>query len=395
MRVRNDCRVLLILAVIAVAVPAAAQARERDDLVVRRLAFAEASLERLDLQVRIGADRELMALGSAPAIELAELPVSAMGWLAPVSTQSPDERLVVYNSITWFRDFDPVKSYSDNGIRRGDVLNIPVLRVHDTRTGEERVLEEGAHSAVWSADGALAYVRGVTREDIVGEPYLGHVFVRESIDAEPEQWTTEPATYIVAGWAGRRPIVYTKGAGESLTIYALDGPGKKRLLAEHGSVVAISPDGDQVFVEHSSRSPLVHVLNVADGTEAARYSLREVAAAVGERKVSITYAGSWVGDRVVASGSMGLVVFNVRPDAIAVERILEVDREMFPFGLTEPRLIDGGRRIVARTYLGNPEAGPTPAMVLDCDARSGQCRGARAPGRVLHATHRANPDASK
>lgn len=371
-----------------IAAPALATAQRRVGDVVRQVTVAEGRLDRFEAGVRFSSDASLVARRGEPALRLAEAPVAFMGWLGPVSSQSPDDRVIAYNTVVPFRELDPQRSFSDLGINRGDPLRIPVVRVHDLRTGEDRVLEEGAHSAVWSADGALAYVRGIIREQIVGEPYAGHVFVRESLDAAPVQWTTEPDQYIVAGWAGTRLIVYTLGFGEDLTLYVLEGRGPRRLLAQHGSLVAISPDGEQVFVEHSNRSPLVHVLNVADGSEAARYSLREVASAVGERRISLSYAGSWVGNRVVARGSMGLVVFNVQDESIALDRVLKVDRELFPLGVSEPRLVDGGKRIVGRTVAGNPEAGPSTNMILDCETASARCTATATPGRMLHPTHR-------
>lgn len=391
-RIRFLSRFILTLAVVAVPLLATAQRRFAD---VTPMAVVEGRLDRLNVDVRFSSDASLLARRGEPAVKLADAPAPVMGWLGPVSSQSPDDRLIAYNSVIRFREIDPLQSFSDAGINRGDPLYIPIVRVHDTKTGTDRILEEGAHSAVWSAGGALAYVRGLTREWLAGEPYRGHVFVRDSVDATPRQWTTEPDQYVVAGWAGKRLIVYTIGFGEDLTLYVLDGRGERRLLGEHASLVAISPDGNRAFVEHSVVSPLVHVLNVADGSEAARFSLREVASAVGERRIWLSYAGSWSGNRVVARSSTGLVVFDVRANSIALERVLQVDRKLFPIGVSEPRLVDGGRRIVGRTVAGNPEAGPAVNMILDCDAASARCTATAAPGRLLHPTHRSRDTASQ
>jgi hypothetical protein len=306
-------------------------------------------------------------------------PVSGalMGPLSPVAVPSPDGRYLAYNS--WFapRPIDSERSLSKQGIRPGDVLGTPSLRLYDSRTGADSMLEQGAYSFAWRADGAIAFVRGVLPSLKAGGEYLGQVFVREGLRGSATQWTTDAARYVVYGWAGSSLVVYRLGLGEQLELLALDGPGRVRSLGL-GSLVALSPDGARAFVVAPDQRH-VRVLKIADGSEIANLDLSQTNPPL----EWAAYSGAWSGDRVVAPVSAGLAVFDVTADTVALEQVLSLDRDEYPAGVQEPRFTDAeGDEIVATVDL--PPRGATPAetFFLDCDRIDRTCeRGDAAPAR--------------
>ena len=306
-------------------------------------------------------------------------PVSGalMGPLSPVAVRSPDGRYLVYNS--WFepRAIDNQRSFSKQGIAPGDVLGTPSLRVYDTRTRADALLEHGAYSVAWRNDGALAYVRGSEESLRAGNQYLGQVMVRSSLRAAATPWTTEPARYVVYGWAGRRLVVYRLGLGERLELLVLDGPRRIRPLGA-GSLIALSPDGQRAFVTTNDQRH-VRILDLADGSEAAQLDLSQAATPL----EWVAYSGSWDGDRIVAPASAGLAVFRVDGDNVALEQVLSLDRDEFPAGVQEPRFADSaGNEILATVDLPPRGSEPAETFFLDCDRTTRTCsRGEAAPAR--------------
>jgi hypothetical protein len=305
---------------------------------------------------------KVFGLRGGPA-RLVSPPVAPLaGWLTPAAVPSPDRRYLAYNVWRELRHDDPDLSWSDQGIKAGDPLATPSVRLYDGATGSDEPLEEGAFSLAWRGDGALAYFKGAEHDYRAGMPYAGDVVVRASVQAPPEVWSPERGRYVVAAWAGGRLVAYREGEGEALDLVVFDGPGRMRVLAPDSGLVAVSPDGRQVFVEQGPARgrPSVRVLGVGDGHEAASLDLTTVNPAVG----SVGYSGDWLGERVVAASASGVAVFRVRPGAILLEDALRIAAN----GVAEPRFTDaGGRHVRAWT------SARTGGVFLDCDRALRRC----------------------
>jgi hypothetical protein len=285
--------------------------------------------------------------------------------------------LLVYNSWKETRPLDPDLSLSKQGIEPGEPVGTPSLRVFDESTRRDLLLEQGAYSVGLRSDGAIAYARALVPSFRPGVPYLAQVVVRASLGRPASAWTDEAAHYVVYGWAGDRLLVYRLGDDEQIETLVLDGPGRMRLLSE-GSIVAVSPDGHQVFVLGPDNRH-VRVLRVADGSEVASLD----PAGADPALEWIAYSGSWAGDRVVASASPGLVVFRVTDGTISVEQVLNVDRGALPAGVQEPAFTDGSASAVTATADLPPQSGrPAETFFVKCDRTTRTCLGGEpAPAR--------------
>jgi hypothetical protein len=274
-----------------------------------------------------------------------------MSTLAPAAIRSPvDSSFIAYNS---WRE------------RR------PVIRIHDTTTNADSILDEGAFSLAWRRDGALGYFKGLQPD--VGTPkrYLGHVVVRRSRQAAPVRWTEKPGRYIVAAWAGERLVVY-RLSEEWPELLVLDGPGRTRVLAESSGLVALSPDGRRAFVtRYGASPPVVRILDIATGEEVATFTFSKE---TGEPLTWVTESGSWVGDLVAAPATQGVVILRVDSGEIVLDQVLRLDPDFFPLGAFEPRLDDAGRKLVVWAELvSQPRQAIPPAAVLICDRVDHQC----------------------
>lgn len=310
---------------------------------------------------------QLFGLPARGRVRLESAPVAPLaGWLTPAAVPSPDGRYVAYNAWRELRPDDPRLSWDDQGIERGDALATPSLRVYDVSSGEDTLLEEGAFSLAWRADGVLAYFKGAARDYRAGVRYVGDVVVRSSLAASPEVWTPEPGRYVVVAWAGSRLVAYREREGEALDVVVLDGPRRMRVVAPGAGLVAVSPNGRRLFVEEGPATgrPAVRVLDVEHGREVAALDLTTVDPAVG----AVSYAGDWSGELVVAASASGLAVFRVAGDQIALEQALRLDVRDSETGAAEPRFADQrGQRVTAWTST------PAGGVFLDCDPSRGRC----------------------
>ncbi len=294
-----------------------------------------------------------------------------MGWLAPVGVPSPDGRSIAYNAWADLVSLDAEKSWSQQGIRPGDPIGAPSLRLLDLVTGEDSLLEEGAFSLAWRADGAVAFFKGEERDDHADWRYVGHVMVQRTVDGLPAPWTSSAARYVVVAWARDRLLVYRQSEGEWLDLLVLDGPGEIRMLAPGANLVALSPDGGRVLV---SQGGLARVLEVATGRELAALDLERASVGGGAPVGQIAYGGSWVGDRVVAEGGPGIVVLQVGTTSIEVRGTLALPEQSFPMPPHEPRFIDpGGTRIVAWAPVPLQAGTGRGYVYLDCDLGPSTC----------------------
>ena len=314
--------------------------------------------------------------GQPPAMLRDRVRAPLVGPLAPVAVRSADGRLLAYNTWAEPRALDTGLSLSRQGVGPGEPVGTPSLRVYDESTGRDFLLERGSYSAAWRRDGAVAYVRGLSPAFKPGQRYLSEVVVRPSLQAAGAVWSAVPAHYVVYGWAGEHLIVYRVGEDEEIDTLALDGPGRVRLLAA-GSVVALSPDGERVFVLGPDNLQ-VRVLRVADGGEVASLDPADADPSI----QWVAYSGSWVGDHVVAPASAGLVVFRVGA-AISVEQVLTLDQNALPAGVQEPVFADESASVVVATADLPPRSGaPAETAFLECDRLTRSClRGDPAPAR--------------
>jgi hypothetical protein len=296
--------------------------------------------------------------------QLAAPPVAPLaGWLTPAGVPSPDGRYLAYNAWRELRPDDPRLSWADQGIEPGDRLATPSIRLYDSKSGSDEILEAGAFSLAWRADGALAYFRGAERDYRAAVSYVGDVVLRANPEAKPEVWSAQQARYIVGAWSGERLVAYREHEGEVLDVVVFDGPGQMRTLARGSALVALSPDGERAFIEQGpvAGRPTVRVVEVATGATVAVLDLTKVDPRVG----AVSYAGDWLGRRVVAPSAGGLAVFRVGPRSISLERTVEVQA---PQGVAEPRFADAaGRRVTAWTAEGRGGA------FLHCDLETRRC----------------------
>jgi hypothetical protein len=305
----------------------------------------------------------LVGFRAAPA-KLTAAPVAPLaGWLTPAGVPSPDGRYLAYNAWRELRPDDPELSWSDQGIEPGDRLATPSIRLYEAETGSDDLLEDGAFSVAWRADGALAYFRGADRDYRAAVPYVGDVVVRAGVRSEPQVWSPKRGRYIVVAWAVDSLVAYREHAGEALDVVVFDAPGEMRVLARDSALVALSPDGRQAFVERGPAHgrPSVRVVEVATGRTRAALDLTKVDPRVG----AVSYAGDWLGRWVVAPSASGLALFRVGHGRIALERAVEVDAA---HGLAEPRFADAaGRRVTAWTTEGRG------GVFLDCALAARTC----------------------
>lgn len=297
------------------------------------------------------------------------------GWTSPLAVPSPDGHLVAYSAWHDVAAVDPEKSFSQQDIENGDALGRPSVRVVDVDTGQDSLIEDGAFSVAWRADGALAYSKGDSPDFRANVPYLSDIVVRRSIDAEPEVWTTTRGRYIVVAWAGDTLLAYAMQEGEQFDLVALSGPGSARTLANDASLVAVSPDGTRLVISYAN-GPAARLLDVASGKEVARIDAEPASTAPAPAVQRLSYGGSWRGDRVVAETAGGLVVLHVSDSALSVERTLAMPEDTLPMGVHEPQFADeAATRVIG--WAPVPGAGGRAAgheyVYVDCDIADAAC----------------------
>ena len=306
--------------------------------------------------------RTLVGLPGHDRVALAAAPITPLaGWLTPVAVPSPDGRYVAYNAWRKLREDDPALSWEDQGISPGDPLARPSIRLHDLETGSDRTYVDGGFSLAWRGDGAIAYFKGAARAYRAGVRYVGDVFVRDAVDDRARRWTQRTDRYVVAGWAGPTLLVYRVGAGEALDVLALDAPASRRVLASNAGLVAISPDGASVLVEHGPETghPRIELLAVSSGAKLASLDLTTVDPAVGV----VGYAGDWQGDLVAAASASGVALFRVAGRHIELERTMPAAAGE---GVAEPRFV-GASRVTAWT------SSDSGGAFVDCSRATRSC----------------------
>jgi hypothetical protein len=325
-------------------------------------------------------------LSSAGRQVTLDVPASAplLGSLGAVAVPSRNGAEVAYNTWHWVRPIDWQQSLGSQGIRMGDALGTPTLRISDAQAATDHALEAGTFSAAWRSDGALAYVRGVASDYLANTPYLREVVVRASADAQPTVWSSRAERYVVVGWAKRNLIVARQSPGGGTDLVSFAGPHSSRPLAMSSDFVAISPDGNDVLIAESyadSAVPALREISASDGTEVARLPLARILDPITNAPITwVDGPGHWLGNRIVMSASSGLLVVRTTSAELAVDQVIHVDSATQPNGrLWEPRFEDASaHHIVTWADLSGAQSGRSAQLV--CDRYALTCtRGAAVP----------------
>ncbi len=267
-----------------------------------------------------------------------ELIAALTGSLVPLAVDDPSGSILAYSS--WRQIAEPIQGEYAQGLKEGQQLGIPSVRIFDSNSGVDRLVATGAHSPAVSTTGRLAFVKGDQTPVLVNRPYLGHVVVGSlTKKGAVERWTTDPDRYFTYAWAGDELLVYRALPGSEATdLYAITGPGAGHLIAPQAFVIALSPDGSRVLVTVGRR--MLEVVRVADGAVEASLPLDGAGVADPSSPTTphyLMYSGSWRGNRVVANSDLGLVVLNV-DEGIEVESVIATPE--FAHGLVEPRFVN-------------------------------------------------------
>jgi hypothetical protein len=149
-------------------------------------------------------------------------------------------------------------------------------------------------------------------------------------------------------------------------LLVLDRPGRLRLLAKAGALVALSPNGRRAFVATYGTSPAaLRVLTVGDGRERARASFG--------RLRWVVESGSWTRNRVVAATSAGIAAFRVAETEIELEQVLALESR-FSGALAEPQSDASGQRVVTSAELtSRPRQAIPSAVAVQCNLSERRC----------------------
>jgi hypothetical protein len=308
-----------------------------------------------------------------------EIIAALTGSLVPVAVESTDGSLIAYSS--WRQIAHILPDEPGQGLAVGDPIGMPSVRVYDSETGKDRLIENGAHSPALSLDGRLAYVRADDRLLKANTEYTGNVVVgspRSTRSSSFEVWTTTSARYFPYAWAGGTLLVYKAlPDSEATDVYAFTGPGQSRLLAPEAFIVALSPDGSRVLVSVGRR--VLEVIRISDGAVLASLELDGDGVAAADAPSTphfLMYSGSWRGDRVVANSDVGLVVLNVK-DGIEIESVLATPQ--LAHGLVEPVFTDDSHVIGWADLAGSEHpvgknAEPSwDHALISCDLAAASC----------------------
>lgn len=201
-----------------------------------------------------------------------------------------------------------------------------VARVLDVDAGSDRLLGRAIFSAAWRGDGLLAYAQAsVPRRRFPtlgdpGEPELGHVYVRPTLDAPAVRWTRRPSNYEVFAWARDELLVAARVASEGTVrqrfgqtqeepgVYALRGPNRLRPLPL-AAVTAVDPTGrfavgPTTLDIHLPAEATLRVVRVSDGRILGEQALAPLATPHQPyAEPSAVSGGSWSLDYIVVGYS--------------------------------------------------------------------------------------------
>jgi hypothetical protein len=295
-----------------------------------------------------------------------------LGQQSFLAVTSPDRASFVYHS--WRGSF------------RGPGPSL--LRRHHLDSGRDEVLVSGAQSFAWRSDGAVAYMRALRPRYVpndraaIPSVYVGHVEVRSAPEGPARRWTTEPTGYIVRAWAGEtllvevHPSLVMPDDQPDAGVYALEGPGRMRLLPIT-DLIAVSPDGRRAvgrWRQGDGVSRTLRLVDVASGRTLSQIQLLNGASGPGD----------WRGDTVVGVSALGrkssLVVLRAGESLVVREKLALDERA----GLTGylgahfhlPLFVSDDEVVVSVTTVAKDEA-DSRVRFLTCDLTERKCRSGR------------------
>ncbi len=251
-----------------------------------------------------------------------------LGQDAALAVLSPGGRYLAYHSALAHPPTDPTV--------------VPLLYVHDSLTGRERLLARGAQTLAWSHDGRIAYFRATrARYDGRRGAYLGQIVVG-TLTSPATRWTRTAGSYEALAWAHGRLLIaidsclYQNCAQSPPPgVYLLNPTGSLRPL-HLATLAALSPDGRYAFGRYDpvpgqdSPSPIVRVVSIKNGAPVATLNLTRPMAAAGFRGQlpgAIT-RGAWRRDQLVVTfrgGSTSALVFlRKREHRLSLESIAQI-----------------------------------------------------------------------
>ena len=327
----------------------------------------------------------LYRAGKEPQHLAAPLRASLLGQDATLVVSSPDGRRLAYHS--W----------------RGRLHGVPLLLVHDTVTGADRLLARGAQTLAWSRDGRIAYLKADrVRYDERNGAYVGRVMV-QTLNGVPVAWTRRSGGYQVLAWARDQLLVAVRPCyfpnchrDPEPGVYVLSRAGRLRPL-HLASLMALSPDGRYAFGRYDlapgqdSPSVFVRLVDVARGRVLDTLDLTRRARQAGLRGLlpGELNTASWRAHEIVGAWlgrDSALVFFGVRGRRLRVEQLVRVPAAVLPgryaidFGA--PAFTNRGTRRVVVLVRASTVGDREFAAVLACDRRARHCvRGGMIPAR--------------
>ena len=326
----------------------------------------------------------LYAAGRPPQRLGMPLRASLLGTQATVVVPSPDGRYVAYHA--W----------------RG---RTPLLRVHDTENGRDRLLERGAQTIAWGRDGRIAYFRASRARYEGRGAYLGHIVVRRSLAEAAVAWTPRAGAYGAVAWAAGRLLVTVRPCyfpacrnDPDAGVYTLDDRGRL-LPLRIANVAALSPDGRHAvgeferFAGQDSPSPLVRLVDVRTARALHTFDVERALRAAGIRGrafVGSIQQADWRADEIVASGLLGssgaLLFLRVDGARLALVDVLRIPpaalANTYGINFGTPSFVGPSTRRVVVQISGERRDGTYTTALLTCDRETRRCvRGREHSGR--------------
>lgn len=310
-------------------------------------------------------------------VRLAHPPMDALaGGLVPEVVPTFDGSAVYYTMWESWEGLD--------GLEPGEIGGVPVIRRVEVATGADEVFRRGSYAAAVSVDGRVGYVEDLDGAYRYSVPNPTRVRVALPDGSADQVWSTgDDLRYVTVGWAGGALLAYQVLEGEYPVTFAFYGPGESRLLSDGGVVVAISPDGSKaLLVEPGAIADKTHFV-VVDPTDGSVLASADFSTPLGP--VQGTYAGDWVGDRIVVGPGagdgdrypyvFGFAILTYREGSLSLERFVTLDEVSGMVSLTSPRFTpEGNVWLQVTVVMTGSDSEVWNCWEAVCDPESGSCQ---------------------